>query len=131
MITTRVIPPAEADSQVLLVEIIEQLCRKYCINASLQPSASVAFTASPVRLLDGFALTTITAVVTVNTPVCQTCGCATTQVFTERFDLAFTATTANTITIAQGDTTMVEPAYRACCMAKGVKLTTTLTVSIA
>lgn len=131
MITTRIIPVATATEQVFLVEIVERLCRKYCQNASVQPTGEVNFTVSPVRVIDGYAVATITAKVTTLTPKCQCCGCATPQVFTETFDVAFTATATNVITLTQGATTLVEPAYRGCCAARGVKLTTTLNVTIA
>ena len=131
MITTRIIPVATATEQVFLVEIVERLCRKYCQNASVQPTGEVTFSVSPVRVVNGYAVATITANVSTLTPKCQHCGCAEPQVFTETFDVAFTATATNVITIEKGATTLVEPAYRGCCAARGVKLTTTLTVTIA
>lgn len=131
MITTRIIPVATATEQVFLVEIVERLCRKYCQNASIQPTGEVTFSKSPVRVINGYALVTITASVETLTPKCQCCGCATPQIFTETFDVAFVATATNVITIEKGDTTLVEPAFKGCCAARGVKLTTTITVTIA
>lgn len=131
MITTHIIPPATATEQVFLVEIVERLCRKYCQNASVQPTGEVSFVVSPSRVVDGYAIATITAKVATFTPKCQYCGCATPQIFTESFDIAFTATGTNTITLVQGDTTEVVPAYKSCCAARGIKLTTTLTATIA
>ena len=131
MITTRIIPVSTATEQVFLVEIVERLCRKYCQNASIQPTGEVSFTVSPVRVVNGYAVATITASISTLTPKCQCCGCATPQVFTETFDVAFTATATNVITLEKGATTLVEPAFKGCCAARGVKLTTTLTVTIA
>lgn len=132
MITTRVIPSATASAttQTLLVEVVEKLCRKYCTNTGTQPTGTVTFTASPAKVVDGVAIFTVTANVTTFTPTCQECGCSRPQLFTETFDLAFTATTANTLEIVQGDNTIVEPAYRGCCCAKGIRLTTTLVATI-
>ncbi len=131
MITTHIIPVATATEQVFLVEVVERLCRKYCPSSSIQPTGAVSFSISPTRLIDGYAVATITAKVSTLTPKCQLCGCATPQIFTESFDVAFTATGTNTITLEQGASTLVEPAFKGCCAARGVKLTTTLTATIA
>lgn len=131
MITTNVIPLATATAQELVVEITEQTCRQFCINNTSQPSASVVFSVASVRVLNGNAIATINAVVTVVTPNQSACGCAKAQLFTESFEVAFNATTANTVTLAVGDDVVVDPAYVKCCRANGVKLTTTLTATIA
>lgn len=131
MIKTQIIPVATATEQVFLVEIVEHLCRKYCQNASIQPTGEVSFSISPVRVVNDYAVATITANVSTLTPKCQCCGSATPQIFTETFDVAFTATATNVITIEKGAQTIVEPAFKGCCAARGIKLTTTLTVTIA
>ena len=133
MITTRVIPAttASATSQELLVEISEQVCKPYCINSAAKPSASVIFSQGTVTTVNGVAVIPITATVTIVTPTCNGCGCAHTQVITERFNLGMTATTANSVTLEPGDSTTVEPTDLHCCKARGVKLTTTLVVGIA
>lgn len=129
MIQARIIPVATATTQELLVEITESVCRAYCVGG-VQPFASVSFEAGTASLVNGNAVVPIVARVTVMTPT-DACGCAKTQVFTERFNLAFEATGTNTVTLAQGTDTIVDPAYVRCCKARGVRLTTTLTATIA
>lgn len=129
MITTRIIPLATATAQELLVEITEPLCRAFCVNG-VQPFASVSFEAGTARIVNSNAVVPVVARVTVMSPTGE-CGCAKTQVFTERFDLGFNSTGTNTVTIAQGTETIVDPAYVRCCKARGVRLTTTLTATIA
>lgn len=130
MITTRVIPPATATEQELLVEITENVCKSFCVNSDNLPTGSVSFSAGAVRVVNGIAIATIVAKVTIATPT-GSCGCARTQVYTETFDIAFTATATNALSLTQGVDTNVIPAYTRCCKARGVKLTTTLTVTIA
>lgn len=131
MVTTHIIHPVTAGSMVYLVEITEHLCRKYCQNASVLPTGAVSFEVGPTTIINGIAKATVTAHVSTMTPKCQTCGCATPQIFTERFDIAFSATEGSTITITQGAQTIVEPAYKGCCSARGVKLTSSITATIA
>mgnify|MGYP003304839397 CR=1 FL=1 len=59
------------------------------------------------------------------------CGCAHTQVFTESFDVGFTATTTNAVTLNPGATSVIQPAQLTCCKAEAVKVSTTLAISIA
>lgn len=131
MITTHVIHPVTTGTEEYLVEITERLCRKYCPSTSVQPTGEVSFDVGPTRIINDVAYATVTAKVSTLTPKCQTCGCATPQIFTERFDIAFPATAGTNITIEKGEQTYVEPAYTGCCAARGIKLTTTLTAVIA
>ncbi|MCQ2232043.1 MAG: hypothetical protein MJZ30_09380 [Paludibacteraceae bacterium] len=132
MITTRVIPVSTATSQNLLVEIIEpNLCNPYCVNNQRGPSASVSFSVAGVRVVDGTAIATIIATTTINSPTSCACGCAKTQVFNEAFDVAFTATATNLVTLTPGTEVSVDPSNVRCCMARGARVTTTLTVTIA
>lgn len=130
MITTHIIHPVSPGGMVYMVEITEHLCRKYCQNASVLPTGAVSFEVGPTTIINGVAKATVTAHVSTMTPVCQTCGCASPQVFTERFDVAFSSAEGSTITIAQGEQTIVEPAYKGCCYARGIKLTTTVEATI-
>lgn len=131
MIQTHIVHPVEtAGTQVYLVEIVEHLCRKYCPNASVQPTGEVSFEAGPTRIINGYPTATITAKVSTLTPKCQMCGCATPQIFTERFDVVFPDTDTGTISVDKGPSTIVEPAYKGCCAARGIKLSTTVTVTI-
>lgn len=130
MITTRVIPVATATAQELLIEVTENLCRPYCINGTNQPSATVTFSVVSTREINGSTIATINAVVTTISPNGK-CSCANSQVFTESFNIAFESTGTNTVTLAAGDNTIVEPAYIKCYKAGGIKLTATLTATIA
>ena len=132
MIQTHIVHPVDTTgTQVYLIEIIEHLCRKYCPNSSIQPTGEVSFEAGPTRIINGYPTATITAKVSTMTPKCQQCGCATPQIFTERFDVVFPNTATGTITVTKDPLTIVEPAYRGCCAARGIKLTTTIQVEIA
>lgn len=131
MIQTRVIPVATATEQQILAEITERVCKPYCILGQAQPTATVSFVAGSATVADGIAIFPITALVTVVSPSSQPCGCAHTQVFRETFTLAFTATGTNTLTIAEGTTTIVTPAYANCIKASGVNVTKTFVAAIA
>lgn len=133
MITTHIIHPVQPDgTQEYLVEITERVCRKYCQNASVLPTAAVTFEVGPtVTVGENIAKATVTARVSIMTPKCQQCGCATPQIYTERFDVAFPVTGNNRITIVPGAQVIVEPAYKGCCSARGVKITTSLEADIA
>lgn len=133
MITVRQIPPAAAadDAQELLVEITENVCRPYLVNSSIQPVATVTFETGTVKPLNDNVVVPLIARVTIVTPNPRGCGCAKTQIFTEVIDIGFAAGTTNVVTLAPGDNTIQTPAYVGCCKARGVKLTTTLTATIA
>lgn len=131
MIQTHIIHPVVVNgTQVYLVEITERLCRKFCQNASIQPTASVTFEVGPTVTINNIAKATVTARISTATPKCQQCGCATPQIFTEHFDVAFVATAGDNITIEQGTQTIVEPAYKGCCSARGVRITTSIAATI-
>lgn len=132
MIITRVIPPADASAatQELLVEITENVARPFGANSSVQPMATVSFQKGAVVTVNENAVVPVTVLVTVVYPSSNP-GRAITQVFTEQFDLGFTATTANNVTLTPGDDTIIVPDNIKCCKARGVKLTTTLVASIA
>lgn len=132
MVDVHVIPTSpgySATTQQLLVEATEKVCRPYCVNSMVQPSATAIYTAGPTKVVGTTAIVPITAVITVVSPT-PNCGCAHTQVFTETFNIAFVATGTNTATLTQVNT-IVEPAYAQCCKARGVKVSTVLSVQIA
>ncbi len=131
MIQTRIIPVTTPTSEELLVEITENLCRPFCILGDAQPTATVTFSAGDVTVVDGNAIFTVTALVTVVAPVDGKCGCAQPQVFREHFQMAFNANGANAITLEQGTALIVKPANVKCCKARGVHITTTLQATIA
>lgn len=131
MIKISVIPASTATAQELLVEITENVCRPYCINSTAKPTGTVTFTIANKRVMGGITLAQIIASVTVVNPSVDGCGCATTQVMTETFEVAFTASGTNVISIVPGLTTLTEPTNVKCCKAKGIKLITTLAATIA
>lgn len=132
MITTHIIHPVQPDgTQEYLVEITERVCRKYCQHASVLPTAAVTFEIGPtIAVGENIAKATVTAHVSTMTPKCQQCGCATPQIFTERFDVAFPGDASTVITIEPGAQVIVEPAYKGCCAARGIRITTSLEARI-
>lgn len=76
----------------LLATFRERLCRPFCIDSSVQPAATVEYTAGAPVLNGTTVFVPVTARVTV---VTQGCGCnAQTQLFTEQFYVAFQGQTA-------------------------------------
>lgn len=130
MITTRLIPisPSSASTEELLVEITERLCKSFCTLGPAQPTATVTFTAGESIVADNNTIVPITALVTVVSPNEKACGCAHSQVFRETFTIAFNTT--GTVGLEQGNSVIVQPAYTKCCKANGVKILTTVTVSL-
>lgn len=81
-----------ANQLAILVNFREKLCRPFCIDSSVQPSATLEYTAGVPVLQDTTVFVPITARVTI---VTQGCGCnAKTQLFTEQFYVAFQGQTA-------------------------------------
>lgn len=132
MITTTIVPvgTASATSQTLVVEALEKTCKTYC-TLGTTPEATMSFIAGTPKVVGTYVIVPIKVTTTIFTTQNGTCGCASTQVITESFDVGFTATTANSITLTSGDSVLVEPANITCCKAKGVKVSTTLTIAIA
>lgn len=132
MITTTVIPvgTASATSQTLVVEAIENVCKPYC-SLGVTPEATMSFTVGTPKVIGTYVIVPIRVTTTIFTSQSSKCGRANTQVITESFDVGFAATTANTITLTPGDATLVEPANISCCKANGVKVSTTLGITIA
>lgn len=132
MITTTVIPvgAASATSQTLVVEAIKGVCKPYC-SLGVTPEATMSFAVGTPKVVGTYVIVPIKVTTTIFTSQNNKCGRASTQVITESFDVGFTATTANTITLTPGDTTLVEPTNLTCCKARGVKVSTTLGITIA
>lgn len=132
MISIQLIPVATATSQELLAEFTERFCQPHEIVNIERATAVVTFTqAGATRVINGAAVATIVATLTVNVPV-GICGSAKPYVFTETFDVAFTATGTNTIALAPGVLNYKYPAYiTKCGKANGIKVVTTLTATIA
>ena len=67
----------------------EKLCRPFCVDSTIQPQVSVAYTTGTPRLVETTVFVPVKAVITVVTQNSQ-CGCnAHTQLFTENFVVAF------------------------------------------
>lgn len=132
MISVQLIPVATATSQELLVEFSERFCQELDIINIERATAVITFTqAGTTRVINGAAVATIVATLTVTVPV-GSCGCAKPYVYTETFDVAFTATGTNTVALAPGVLNLKYPAHLTKCgKASGVKVTTTLTATIA
>lgn len=76
----------------VLATFREKLCQPFCIDSSVQPLATVEYTAGTPVLNGTTVFVPITARLTVVTPGC---GCnAKTQLFTEQFYVAFQGRTA-------------------------------------
>lgn len=131
MITTNVIPaaPASATTQALVVEATEGLCRPYC-SLGANPSATMTFSVGEVRVLGTYVIVPIIVTTTIVASEGARCGRASTQIFTETFDVGFTATATNTITLTPGTAVRVAPAMTRCCIANAVKASTTLGIAI-
>lgn len=72
----------------------EKLCRTYCIDSTIQPQLSVVYTIGTAILDNSTVFIPITAVITIVTQD-NKCGCnAHTQLFTEKFVVAFQGRTA-------------------------------------
>ena len=129
MITTSVIPASTAGSQELLIEITEKLCHQYCVNEMQKPIVTVAFSQGEATVLNGNAIIPITATITAIQPS-HDGRCVVPEIYAERFEVAFDATTTNVTTLTAGADSIVTPAYVSGCKAKGFHLTTTLTIAI-
>lgn len=132
MISVQLVPVATATSQELLVQFSEHFCQPLDILNIERATATISFTqAGATRVINGDAIATLVATLTVTVPV-GSCGCAKPYVYTETFDVAFTATGTNTVALAPGALNLKYPAFfTKCGKAGGVKVTTTLTATIA
>lgn len=76
----------------ILATFREKLCQPFCIDSSIQPSATVTYSSGTPILNGTTVFVPITARITIVTPGC---GCnAKTQLFTEQFYVAFQGQTA-------------------------------------
>lgn len=132
MITVQLVPVATATSQELLVEFNERFCQPLDIVNLERATASISFIqAGPTRVINGDAIATLVATLTLTVPV-GSCGSAQPYVYTETFDVAFTATGTNTVALAPGVLNTKYPIrITKCGKAGGVKVVTTLTATIA
>jgi len=114
----------------LLATCRERLCRAICTDSTLQPQVTIVYTYDTPLLVSGTVFVPVTATITIVTPGC---GCnATTQLFTEKFMVAFQGQTAvpTSVTIAEvGRRQMLS--NLTCGKARSVTLYDSLTVTIA
>lgn len=81
-----------ANQLALQINFREKLCRPFCIDSSVQPFATVAYTAGQAILNGTTVFVPITARISIVLP---NCGCgAKTQLFTEQLYVAFQGQTA-------------------------------------
>ena len=132
MINVQLVPVATATSQELLVELKERFCQPLDIVNIERATATISFAqVGTTRVINGTAVATIVATLTVTVPV-GNCGSAKPFVYTETFDVAFTATGTNTVALAPGVLNIKYPAFiTKCGKAGGVTVATTLTATIA
>lgn len=85
---------ATANTLNVLATFKERLCWKFSVNATTQPTATVAYTTGTPRFNGNTVFVPITAQITITTPS-NSCGCNPhVQVFTETFEVAFQGQTA-------------------------------------
>lgn len=131
MIKITTIPVSTATQQQLLVEVEECICKKVCVNAGNVLSGTIAFTYGTPTVLNGVAVVPVTATGTiVMAGACGSCE-SSTRNFAESFEIPFTATTTNEITLTPGTNNVVSFSRVSCCHTSHVKLMTTLTAAIA
>lgn len=76
-----------ANRLAVLATFRERLCRPFCVDSSIQPQVTVSYTTG-TPVLNG--TTVFVPVIAVMTVVVPGCGCrAVSQLFTERFTVAF------------------------------------------
>lgn len=131
MINITIIPPTTATEQNVLVEITEPLCEKVCVNSTSSIGGTINFSVGTPTVLNGIAVVPITA--TGNMVIfwpghpCHTKNVP----FVETFNLPFTATAANDVTLVAGVSNEVRFDGVRCGRSNKVTLTTTLEATIA
>ena len=120
----------ETTRQTILVNIKERIGKPYLINSPMKPSVDVHFVKGYTRNINGVLAVTIFATITLTTPSEDGCGEAMTQVFTEKFNVAFLAQGSCDVSISVGTEQVVEPDFFRCCKAKGVSVFNTLVLDI-
>ncbi len=134
MITIIPIPKATASAttQQLAVEITLNLCKCTCVNAGEMFSGNIQYSAGIPTVINGVAIIPITATGTI-VMTGDNCNCCAsrTRSFRETFDIAFTATATNTVTLTPGGAINVSYVGVKCCHTNKAKLISTLTASIA
>lgn len=120
-----------ATEQSFTYEIVEKLCKSYCVNQSVRPVVNVAFNVSDTQTVGTQVYVTIQAIVTVTyQPHGSKCSRAyTPPPFIEEFILSAEGSAISVASVAGYD----EPAYVSNCdcnKAKGIRSVGTLTMTI-
>lgn len=122
---------ASATTQQLAVEVIVNLCKCTCVNSGEVLSGNINYSAGAPTVINGVAVIPITATGTI-VMAGDSCNCCAsrTRSFSETFDIAFTATATNTVTLTPGGAINVAYTDVKCCHTNKAKLISTLTASI-
>lgn len=114
----------------LLAVFKEKLCRPFCVGSTVKPQVSVVFTNETPVFTGSTVFVPITAVVTVVTPGV---GCrATTQLFTEKFMVAFQGQTAAPTAVTIAEAGMYSYGSKVVCgKAHSYTINSSITVTIA
>jgi hypothetical protein len=115
----------------ILVNIKEKLCRPYCINSTTQPQVAVSYSYDNPVLNKTTVFVPITAIITVVTPGDQRCN-ATTQLFTEKFTVAFQGQTQLPTSVTIESVGQIHGGSNVnCCRASSYSYNDSITVTIA
>lgn len=123
---------AAANTLDVLVTLKENLCHRFNVNATNQPTATTTYTAGTPVLNGTTVFVPITAQVTITTPSGK-CGCnPNVQVFTERFEAAFIGQTAlpTAVTITNNGTIRTPYNVNTCGVASGYAISDSLTIAL-
>ena len=123
---------ASATTQQIAVEVIVNLCKCTCVNSNELLGGNVNFSAGTPAVINGVAIVpiTVTGTIVMAGDGCNCCA-SRTRSFSETFDIAFTATATNTVTLTPGGAINVAYTGVKCCHTNKAKLISTLTASIA
>lgn len=116
----------------VLVTLKENLCHRFSVSATVQPTVVVTYTAGTPIFNETTVFVPITAQVTITTPSCKN-GCnPNVQTFTETFDVAFQGQTGNAtaVTIDQVGTHRFPASVNGCGWASSYVINDSLAITI-
>lgn len=121
---------ASATTQSYVVQVTTDLCKRVCCNAGNILSGSVQFSAGSPTIVNATAIVPITAsgsvTMTENSRRCH----STTTHFAETFNVSFTSTDGNTITLTPGASSSTSFADISCCHSSKATVSNTLEIAI-
>lgn len=119
-----------ATSQQYAARIVENLCSAFCLTDAIQPSGTVTYSVSSIKVVNGTAFVTIDANGSIQYVPKGCDGCHTkTRMFNEEFVVAFVGTGTPTVTITQGSEVQAADNVKCCNRAYGWSITTDLTIT--